>query len=185
MIKASILFAVILLLAGCSTGGRSRAVNIHGVDAAEMRNHWREMLPLMAGDLETDGKGLEITVANSEATGTNTGGPYTCNDEGCWHGINYMRGKTHKIFYPAGSETWVKRHELMHSILYVQGITGHPEWVTLRDGRRVRPKDIIRGRWPALIFQYPLALLPGGAKPLDPFKNQWKGLVCGVTDERP
>ena len=181
-------YAILLLMAltvtGCRTG-RPGAVSITGVDAAEMRAHWAEMIPLFAGDVKTEGQGLQINVANSEATGTNTGGPYTCNDEGCWHGINYMRGKTHKIFYPNGSETWVKRHELTHSILYLQGITGHPEWVTLRDGRKVRPRDIIRGRWPALIFQYPMALLPGGAKPLDPFKNQWKGLVCGITDERP
>lgn len=180
--RTFLIITLIILTAGCRSGGRSNAVSIRGVDAAEMSAHWNEMVPLMAGDAQADGAGLKITVANSEITGTNTGGPYTCNDAGCWHGINYMTAKAHKIFYPKGSETWVKRHELMHSILYTQGVTGHPEWVTLRDGRRVKPRDIIRGRWPALIVQYPMALLPGGAKPLDPFKNQWKGLVCGLAD---
>jgi hypothetical protein len=179
------MLVLVLLLAlaqGCRTSS-SKTVTFTGIDTAEMYGHWNELVPLMAGDLDRDGKGLHIEVAHSAATGRNASGPFTCDAEGCWHGINYMKGNKHRIFYPPDSPTWVKRHELLHSILLTQfGLVGHPEWVTLHDGRRVRPKDIIRGRWPALIFEYPVACLPGGPRPLDPFRNQWKGLVCGVKE---
>ena len=171
---------------GCKTsGGGKKGLKVTGPDASHIHGDWNRQTQ----QLGHNPKGKKIVQKHSETSGKNSTGPYTCRDgEGCWHGIARHQGNTYLLEWPQARPRWVVSHETLHAVDFATGAgdhstnltPGHPEFFVAKDGRRIRAKSLVGGRWPARVAQSLKNILPGGNTPQDPWKNQWEEVDCGI-----
>ena len=191
LIIAITLITIAAFFVGCKTsgGGGKKGLKVTGPDASHIHGDWNRQTQ----QLGYNPKGKKIVQKHSETSGKNSIGPYTCRaGEGCWHGIARHQGNTYLLEWPQTRSRWVVSHETLHAVDFATGAgdhstnltPGHPEFFVAKDGRRIRAKSLVGGRWPAKVAQSFKNILPGGNTPQDPWKNQWEDVDCGVESTR-
>jgi hypothetical protein len=171
-------------LAGCSSSG-DKGLQVGGVDPSEIHGYWN----YQTGQLgyPDAGKGKRINVQYSATSGSNGGIPYTCDENGCWHGLAWpSNGSQYHIRYPQGVPAWVKSHETLHCVDFATGAgvegtevtPGHPKYFQAQDGHQIDARVLVQGRWPTKVWRSMKAMLPGGVQPQDPWDNHWEEGKC-------
>ena len=159
--RVLMLIVLLITMFGCASSkpDRNPVVDgppiVTGPDAKIVLSEWNRQMEVIGLDGSVAGGHTRIAIANSAMRGRDPlHGPYSCDEEGCWHGITYLLSKDRfAMKWPKGRKVGLINHETLHAVLYNGlGITGHPEYVHLPDGRRLKAADIARWRWPSRVW---------------------------------